>query len=364
MLVQNHGACRIDEGEFSIDTLSISIDLSILGHWIDCQHEFERLVLALASDEMEESDEFILFRRFNTLISKLFPKDSLKIQPRLLNGRNFFKHRLDFADKAGFIAFGGNNSHIDSQGNEVTSKERIQIYITGEGCRFVNNFTYLHDQLLTISEFNPKITRIDIAYDDHSGMRDIELCKSLYQNNLFSGNGRPPKARLIDDLGSGDGKTFYVGSAQSGKELCCYEKGKQLGDSNSRWQRWEGRLFSKDREVPLDALIHFEEYLSGMYEKALKFMLRAARVVKTQRKKEFIQYEHLKEHARISYGPLLHYMRKKGLSDHEIIQQLINSQKFPSRLEWTSFDPENNLEFKKDIIPYEDSHPHLFNALT
>ena len=63
-----------------------------------------------------------------------------------------------------------------------------------------------------------KITRIDLAHDDMTG-EVLSIDKSLkwLQDGLFSNNGAREgttavKGRLIDDLGSGDGKTLYIGN--------------------------------------------------------------------------------------------------------------------------------------------------------
>ena len=365
MLVQGHSACRIDEGEFLIDTLTITLDLSVLGHWIDRVADFDNFADTLNQEDFSDpAHKFVMLRKLTNLVSKLFPKDSIQVSTDIVRGRNFFNHRIDFKDRCGFIAFGGNNTYVDKEGNDAVVKERLQVHLTGEGCRRVHDFDYLHERISLISDYAPKITRIDIAYDDHQGARNIELCENMYSHGYFNGNGRPPKARKISDFGSGDGCSMYVGSVKSGKELCCYEKGKEQGDKTSPWTRWEGKLYSQDRLIPLDVLTDYEAFLVGMYEKAFQWMGKASRVVKTQKTKERIQYTHLREHAKISYGPLIHYMKKKGLNSEEIISELINSKKFPSRLEWTSFEHENISDVSKDkLISYEESHPHLFHSV-
>src|SRR5438309_783047 len=71
------------------------------------------------------------------------------------------------------------------------------------------------------------------------------------------------KARLIDDLGSGDGCTFYVGARANGKMFRGYEKGRQLGDAQSNWFRVEVEFRAKDRLIPLDVLTDPTPYLAG-----------------------------------------------------------------------------------------------------
>lgn len=358
MLKQIENVCRDEQGEFSIDTLTFSLDLSVLARGIENYSEFN--ALSVSMKDSGDNKTFTVLRYFIQLVSDLFPLNTLKLENEISRGYNFYNHSIKFTDKCGFIAFGGNNKHTDSEGNEKTSRERLTVHITGEGCRRLHDFKHLYTQLLILADFRPVITRIDMAFDDHDGFRGVDTAIEMYNSGEFNGAGRPPKATHISDMGSGDGSTFQVGSAKSGKTLVCYEKGKQLGDSSDPWVRWEGRLYAQDRLIPLDALIDYENYLVGLYP-ALEFMQRSAKVVKTGKKKEKIQYEHLKKHARVSYGPLINYMKKKGLSDEEIIRELVVSHRVPVRLEWTSFENDQvQSVVESRRLPYEQTHAHLF----
>lgn len=111
-----------------------------------------------------------------------------------------------------------------------------------------------------------KITRIDLAHDDFLGETvNIEKAKAWYYEGGFTSNGRPPAAKFIDDMGSGKGKTLYIGKRQNGKMLRIYEKGRQLGDSSSPWVRVELELRGKNRLIPWDAVNSPATYLAGGY---------------------------------------------------------------------------------------------------
>lgn len=98
-----------------------------------------------------------------------------------------------------------------------------------------------------------KIKRIDLAHDDFSGQH-ISVAKALdwFHAGGFTVGGRPPAPRYIDDLGTGSGKTLYLGSRENGKMIRVYEKGRQLGDPLSPWVRAEVEIHSTDRVVPWD----------------------------------------------------------------------------------------------------------------
>jgi phage replication initiation protein len=107
---------------------------------------------------------------------------------------------------------------------------------------------------------------VDIAADDHdAACVDLPGAIQAWRDGLFTLAGRPPKGRLIDDFEGGSGRTFYVGSREGGKLCRVYEKGKQLGDPQSKWVRAEVELHSKDRVIPWDAVSDPAPYLAGSY---------------------------------------------------------------------------------------------------
>jgi phage replication initiation protein len=107
---------------------------------------------------------------------------------------------------------------------------------------------------------------VDIAADDHDGA-DLDVPRAIqaWRAGAFTLAGRPPKGRLIDDFEGGGGRTFYVGTREGGKLCRVYEKGKQLGDPESRWVRAEVELHAKDRVIPWQAVTDPAPYLAGAY---------------------------------------------------------------------------------------------------
>src|SRR5690606_12811981 len=104
-----------------------------------------------------------------------------------------------------------------------------------------------------LEELGAKITRLDIAVDDLTGDTfSVEEFRAAYHSGAFVMNGRPPTARYVSDEGTGRGCTLYIGQ-KGHKELCVYEKGRQLGDPQSRHTRCELRLYGKRLELPVDA---------------------------------------------------------------------------------------------------------------
>lgn len=352
MVLQDHPACQPDKGEVSIDTFSFTIDLDVIRSM-----RYSGVDLIVVDDVLKDptaDDNWFLWLAFSNLLSDLFGPGIAPAE-NFTSGRNFFKWSLPLADRGGFVAFGGNNKVVDFSGKEKVRPERIQFYISGEGCQRVKDWSNVYQMLRALSDYTPKITRIDIAYDDHEGQRDVDYAADSYRAGLFAGNGRPPKGQRIDDMGSGDGCTFYVGSRDSGRYLRIYEKGKQLGDKGSDWVRWEVELSAKQMDIPLDVLIFPRRYLAGSYP-CLDWISRAKLVIETAKKREHIEFHHLVAHGRRAYGALINYMlTKRSMSNDDVVGLLIRDS-IPGRLSWTAGADLS----EKQAAPHEVLYPHLY----
>ena len=140
----------------------------------------------------------------------------------------------------------------------------ICISLSGAGTRWVESW---HRAKWELERLGARITRVDLAHDDYTGER-VRLDEMLRRARArdFMQGGTPPKWRFQDDEGDpGSGRTLYVGS-KGHKELCIYEKGKQLGHRTSPWVRAEVRLYGKHADVPLDVLVDPLAFLRGAYD--------------------------------------------------------------------------------------------------
>lgn len=233
-------------------------------------------------------------------------------------GFNGYKYSIKLG-QYGTLAFGG-----ESQ------RGTVFLQLNGTGCAQVKDWQKVKHWG---ESCGAKIRRADLAHDDHEGDTvTLERAREWYDGGLFLSKGRPPKARLVDDLGSNDGKTFYVGSRKSGLYTRIYEKGKQLGDKVSKWVRVEAEIHSKDREIPWDVLINPSFYLAALYP-CLNFLSKIQDRIKTIKKATTISYKGLVEHARVQYGRLLNVMLEVERGDiGNVIDQLVRPG-VPGRLE-------------------------------
>lgn len=308
-------------GEVLIDTVSVTMPRS----------EVERMVNGSVSGWTSTNEEIIA--RFQVFLDWLF--GARIFECTAIGGRrNNFDQTVLLDNKTGFIAWGGNNKKLDGQGNTVEFvEERVQLYVDGDGCARQINWALFAQRLGQLRDW--RITRCDVAFDDHEGRYTVQQAVDMYDAGEFASSGRPPKARYIDDKGSGEGKTLYVGRRESGKMLRCYEKGKQLGDPLSPWVRWEVEFGNKDREIPLEIFTDPAAFLAGSYP-ALSFISTVRLVIRTCREKLAIQFDQLMKIARHQYGKLLNFAHAVvGLDPLQVFDELINRADFPQRLKWS-----------------------------
>lgn len=177
------------------------------------------------------------------------------------------------------------------------------------------------------------ITRVDLAHDDFEGERfSVQVARDWLEAGEFGANGRPPAAKLIDDLGSGQGKTLYIGNRKNGKLTRVYEKGKQLGDPASTWTRLEVELRNKGRVIPWEVVTRPGHYLAGAYP-CLSFLSAVQEKIRTITKAVTVTLSSAVHHARQSVGKLVNVLHRKYQGDTvKVVSDLIR-EGIPRRLE-------------------------------
>jgi phage replication initiation protein len=192
----------------------------------------------------------------------------------------------------GSIAYGG-----ESQGG------RWLLQFTGAGCGFVTDWEGVQALL---DDLGAKVTRVDLAVDFLEGEYTVDDAVRMHEEGGFSSCGRPPSTSVAGDwLGKLNGRTLYVGKATNGKLLRVYEKGRQLGDSQSEWVRFEVQLGSRDRVIPLDVLTRTDAYFAGCYPALAAMLAEAAEKIPTQQTQGHVTLGHLLHHLKRCYGKVL-----------------------------------------------------------
>lgn len=218
-----------------------------------------------------------------------------------------YDKRVDLGE-FGLLAYGGEHQ-----------RGTVHVELNAHGCARVHDWNAVHDWCET---YGARLTRVDLAHDDFSGETiNLPRARAWLEDGEFTTGGRPPVARLIDDLGSGKGKTLYVGQRQNGKLCRVYEKGKQLGDPQSPWCRVEVELRGKSREIPYDVLLRPSDYLAGSYP-CLAYLSERQDKVRTLKKAGEIGYARMVQCLRSQYGPALNAMlRVEGGDPFAVLEQ-------------------------------------------
>lgn len=237
-------------------------------------------------------------------------KGWLGIEARIVKtgkGWNGYKHRIDI-EGVGLVAYGGNG-------------DTIHLELTGAGCMQVKDWEAVADSL---DMLDARITRIDHAVDDFEGDQySIEWCRAQYEADGFKPQrGQSPLARLIDDMGTGKGCTFYVGSRESGRLFRGYEKGKEQGNPYSPWFRCEVETRNRNgRTIPIDAIRNPGAYFAGAY-KCLEKHQQEQRQINTVRHVAQAHIERSVEHGRKQAGRVIHALLTLGMKAEEVLARL------------------------------------------
>lgn len=152
-----------------------------------------------------------------------------------------------------------------------SQRGRAMLDVPGASCGMVD-WPAMRDFLESLPE--SRLTRVDVAVDLHEGQFTVDDACDWVQAGEFNCRGRNPSTRLDGDwlpvlkgegVGSTKGRTLYVGRARNGKGLRVYEKGRQLGDADSEWNRFEVQFGNRDRVLPFDLLTEPTRFFVGAY---------------------------------------------------------------------------------------------------
>lgn len=247
------------------------------------------------------------------------------LEPR--RGR-FYSWRVPLEDAAGnvvgLVELGGTTTM------RADGRLTARIELTGGGCRLYESSGDACDHAQRWSQLasllgaaDARLSRIDIAADDFAGRYPISWALEQYEAGRFDKRGQRPKARLIDDMGNRTGKTLYIGSRTSENQLRIYEKGREQGDPDSPWMRFEGEFHhSNRRELPLDMLVDPAPYLVGAYP-VLDFVDGVGERLRIAAAEVAANCVRAVMHFRRQYGPMLNAMLHASHGDQGTLAQMV-----------------------------------------
>jgi len=221
-------------------------------------------------------------------------------------GRGMFGYRAS-VDLGGYglVAYGGE-----------AQRGTVLVSINGEGCRRIADYG-----------------RVRAWGESHeSESLDVPRAIQAWREGLFKVGGRPPKARWIDDFGGGGGCTFYVGSRAGGKLCRVYDKGKQLGEPESKWTRAEIELRAKDRVIPWDAVTDPAPYLAGSFP-YFSFLSFVAERIRTIKRATEISIEAVARWVKLAAGKSLNVLLEHHGGDFVGLVLAVKRDGIPKRLQ-------------------------------
>ena len=223
-------------------------------------------------------------------------------------GLHGYTHSFEFEHGKTLFAFG------EQRGTAFVS-------IGSDGCALVPDWPVFVE--LFRERLQARLTRWDGAMDDFEGVHSVDEAVALYQAGAFNAGGRKPSHSADGDWidPKGNGRTFYVGRRKNGKLLRVYEKGKQRGEPDSPWGRWEVELHNVDRVIPWEVLLEPGRYLAGAYP-ALAWVQEDASRIETLRHTDGITYDGLIRHGRRTYGRLINTMLEREGNADEVVARL------------------------------------------
>uniref|UniRef100_A0AAU8B8I4 Replication protein n=1 Tax=Dulem virus 61 TaxID=3145772 RepID=A0AAU8B8I4_9VIRU len=230
-----------------------------------------------------------------------------------------------------FVGDGVQVARFDWGGNHHKGRGRLDV--NGAGASAINDWQPVCD--FVSEQFDYKLTRVDLAVDMIDGQYTVEHCLDWYEAGDFNAGGRNPRHSLVGDwLSPRHGRTFEVGRRVNGKMLRAYEKGRQLGDSDSAWTRFEVEFRNIDRDLPLSMLIDTDKYFAGAYRCLQRLIDAEPETISTHQAEGEINIAHLSKYCATAYGRLLSVLRLH-FSDEDVLNALtVNG--VPRRLERVS----------------------------
>lgn len=187
-------------------------------------------------------------------VSRMIGCDGLKWQ--LIKGARGYKDRLYFE---------GISLHYN--GSEEMG---VWCEMSGNGCRCFESFSDLSwDDLVNLLLSTPavNITRLDIAFDDHSGILPMYDMVSDTLCGLWVS-----KSRFWESVQSSKGSSLYFGSPQSLIRVRIYDKAMERGFSDQHWIRVEIQLRDERAKAFLQLRGSLGDSFAGVLRNYLRFV--------------------------------------------------------------------------------------------
>jgi phage replication initiation protein len=295
-----------------------------------------------AREQLVGDEEFV--RAASRYFEEIF---GFGVTADMRKGRDFYLNAWELGDGYGYVAFGGERQ-----------QETMLVNLTGQGCIAAKpGWEGRLYEFLTCVAKRPTITRVDLAHDCMDGEYSVDDADRWFDEGLFTssvvdpthehrGNWRKPNGR---------GRSLYIGSRRNGKLCRVYEKGREQGDADSEWVRFEVEVRNQKRVIPLDVLVDPSGYFVGSYPCLLRFQQsQTPKRIEVKRQTAEISLDRSARLIHTAYGKHIAVLRGY-LGDDVFLDTVTNkSGDWPDRLKVPDY------EFCETPIHHRDS-PTSFN---
>lgn len=225
---------------------------------------------ARAVMEMSDADYMAGAQAYELLnqVSEILGSD-FSVDPEIRKGKDFYRYRFDLLRKGHQVGWVGFLSTSAGQRGSAQA-ETLHVNLEGMACTFAQ--AGWRDAMADfIDDHRGLITRIDQAVDFFDGIKGgMERFPHEYKSGLMDHLGQRPGHKRdgtwdCDDVAINKGRSFYLGTRESGKLTNMYEKGLQLYGplSLNKWIRVELRWGNQKRILPTDMLRRAGDFFSG-----------------------------------------------------------------------------------------------------
>ena len=156
------------------------------------------------------------------------------------------------------ISYGADQEEFYQDKTKARCDMGICVNLSGQGCRtyesYGANMWFSLFDLITKPGYN--VTRLDLAYDDHIGILDIQqICDDTYDRRYGS------KARYAEVIWSDNqdddiqGRTVMVGSPASRILIRIYDKAAERGFKDRHWIRVELQIRKENAHAAVNELM-------------------------------------------------------------------------------------------------------------
>lgn len=146
------------------------------------------------------------------------------------------------------ISWGADDSRFYDDPAKARQDMGVCVNLSGQGCRSFETYGAGDWNVIMQHIFKPEgrynVTRLDLAYDDHTGVLDIDQIESDVRSRYYVSKSKYAEIIWSDDLDDNvQGKNVQVGSNQSAIKIRIYDKASERGFTDGRhWIRCEIQL--------------------------------------------------------------------------------------------------------------------------